>query len=122
MSILIMMGDTPRHFFMARAVAASGRLKGLILETRERHPPVAPAGIPPRTLALFEQHFADPHHFNQSVMFEVSWLLDLDHDEHASLDLGEGIFRRIVHRTQRVQMLHHENFCHRAPLGKCGAG
>lgn len=53
-----MMGDTPRHFFMARAVAASGRLKGLILETRDRHAPVAPAGIPPRTLALFEQHFA----------------------------------------------------------------
>jgi folate-dependent phosphoribosylglycinamide formyltransferase PurN len=52
------MGSTPRHFFMARAVAASGRLKGIIVETRERHAPVAPVGTQPRTLALFEQHFA----------------------------------------------------------------
>jgi folate-dependent phosphoribosylglycinamide formyltransferase PurN len=58
MNILMIMGATPRHFFMARAVAASGRLKGIILETRGWHPPVAPAGTPPRTLALFEQHFA----------------------------------------------------------------
>jgi folate-dependent phosphoribosylglycinamide formyltransferase PurN len=53
----MMMGSTPRHFFMARAVAASGLLKGIVVETRERHAPVAPAGTPPRTLALFEQHF-----------------------------------------------------------------
>jgi len=57
MSILLMMGSTPRHVFVARAVAASGRLKGIVVETRERHAPAAPAGTPPRTLALFEQHF-----------------------------------------------------------------
>ena len=57
MSILMIMGSTPRHFFMARAVAASGRLKGIIVEERGWRTPVAPAGTPPRTLALFEQHF-----------------------------------------------------------------
>ena len=58
MSILLMMGSTPRHFFMARAVAASGRLKGIIVETRKRHTPVAPAGTAPHTRSLFEQHYA----------------------------------------------------------------
>src|SRR5579862_9573859 len=57
MSILMIMGRTPRHFFMARAVAASGRLKGIIIEEPGWRKPVAPAGAPPRTLALFEQHF-----------------------------------------------------------------
>src|SRR5690348_7662916 len=58
MSILMIMGRTPRHFFMARAVAASGRLKGIVVEDRGWRPPVAPADTPPRTLALFEQHFS----------------------------------------------------------------
>jgi folate-dependent phosphoribosylglycinamide formyltransferase PurN len=57
MSILMIMGRTPRHFYMARAVAASGRLKGIIVEERGWRAPVAPTGTPPRTLALFEQHF-----------------------------------------------------------------
>ena len=57
MSILMIMGSTPRHAFMARAVAASGRLKGIVVETRGWRSPVAPPGTPPRTLALFEQHF-----------------------------------------------------------------
>ena len=57
MSILMIMGRTPRHFHMARAVAASGRLKGIIVEERGWRSPVPPAGTPPRTLALFEQHF-----------------------------------------------------------------
>lgn len=54
----MIMGSTPRHFYMARAVAASGRLKGVIVETRGWRRPVAPANTPPRTLALFERHFA----------------------------------------------------------------
>lgn len=57
MSILMIMGSTPRHFHMARAVAASGRLRGIIVEERGWRPAVAPADTPPRTLALFEQHF-----------------------------------------------------------------
>lgn len=57
MSILMIMGRTLRHFFMARAVAASGRLKGIIVEERGWRPSVVPADTPPRTLALLEQHF-----------------------------------------------------------------
>ncbi|MGH7126756.1 MAG: formyltransferase family protein [Stellaceae bacterium] len=57
MSILMIMGSTRRHFFMARAVAASGRLKGIIVEERGWRPPVAATGTPLRTLALFEQHY-----------------------------------------------------------------
>jgi len=43
---------------MARAVAASGRLRTIVVETRERHAPVAPPGTPLRTRVLFERHFA----------------------------------------------------------------
>ena len=57
MSILMIIGRTSRHFFMARAVAASGRLKGIIVEERGWRAAVAQPGTPPRTLALFEQHF-----------------------------------------------------------------
>jgi hypothetical protein len=58
MSILLIMGSTPRHVFMARAVARSGRLKGIIVEIRGWRPPAPPPGLPAHTLALFEQHFA----------------------------------------------------------------
>ena len=57
MSILMIVGRTPRHFYRARAVAASGRLKGIIVEEQGWRTPVAHAGTPPRTLALFERHF-----------------------------------------------------------------
>ncbi|HKF72371.1 MAG TPA: formyltransferase family protein [Stellaceae bacterium] len=59
MGILMIMGSTPRHVYMARAVAASGRLEGIIVETRGWRRTGAPAGAPPRTLALFERHYAE---------------------------------------------------------------
>jgi folate-dependent phosphoribosylglycinamide formyltransferase PurN len=58
MSILLIMGSTPRHVFMARSVARSGRLRGIIVEIRGWRPPAPPPGLPARTLALFDQHFA----------------------------------------------------------------
>jgi methionyl-tRNA formyltransferase len=59
MKIVFMTGNHPRHLFMARALARTGRLKALILETREAHVPVPPAHLSPATRALFIRHFAD---------------------------------------------------------------
>jgi folate-dependent phosphoribosylglycinamide formyltransferase PurN len=59
MKIVFMTGNHPRHLFMARALARTGRLQALIMETREAHVPVAPAGLPTATAALFTKHFAD---------------------------------------------------------------
>jgi len=58
MSVVFMTGNHPRHLHMARAIARSGRLKGLVIETRESHVPEPPPGLPERTRALFQQHFA----------------------------------------------------------------
>jgi hypothetical protein len=58
MSILMIMGGTPPHFYMARAVAASGRAQGDHRGDAGWRRPIAPAKAPPRTLALFERHFA----------------------------------------------------------------
>jgi folate-dependent phosphoribosylglycinamide formyltransferase PurN len=58
MSILFMTGATPRHLLMARAVARSGRLKGLVIELRDGQSSMASEGLPPVTRALFERHVA----------------------------------------------------------------
>lgn len=58
MKILFLTGNHPRHLFMARALARTGHLAALVLETREAHVPVPPAALPAKTSALFERHFA----------------------------------------------------------------
>jgi hypothetical protein len=58
MSIVFMTGSHPRHSFMARAIARSGRLAGVVFERRENHLPAPPAGLPEATRALFVRHFA----------------------------------------------------------------
>src|SRR4029077_18859748 len=59
MSIVFMTGNHPRHFFMARALARTGQLTGLVLETREDHISQPPEGLPERTRSLFVRHFAE---------------------------------------------------------------
>ena len=59
MKIVFMIGNHPRHLFMARMLARTGHLAALVIETRETHLPAPPAGLPAATAALFVRHFAD---------------------------------------------------------------
>jgi folate-dependent phosphoribosylglycinamide formyltransferase PurN len=59
MNIVLMTGTHTRHLFLARAVARSGLLGGIIFEERESHVPEPPAGLPDATRTLFVKHFAD---------------------------------------------------------------
>lgn len=59
MNIVFMTGSHPRHHFLARAVARSGLLAGLVIEQREDHVPAPPDGLDPATRTLFVRHFAD---------------------------------------------------------------
>jgi folate-dependent phosphoribosylglycinamide formyltransferase PurN len=58
MSVVFLTGSHPRHAFMARAVAQSGKLAALVIEQREDHVPEPPADIPDTTRSLFIRHFA----------------------------------------------------------------
>lgn len=53
-----MTGTHPRHLFMARCVAQTGLLTGLVLETREEHVPEIPRDLDAETARLFRLHFA----------------------------------------------------------------
>lgn len=59
MSIVFATGSHPRHLFMARALARTGRLKALVIESREEHVPEPPAELSTSTRALFVRHFSD---------------------------------------------------------------
>lgn len=59
MRVLFLTGSHPRHFAMARAVACTGMLTGLVLEEREPPVPAPPAGLPAATAALFRRHFRE---------------------------------------------------------------
>lgn len=59
MRVVFLTGSHPRHLFMARAVARSHRLTGLVIEEREDHIPEPPADLAPATRTLFQRHFAD---------------------------------------------------------------
>lgn len=59
MKIVFLTGSHPRHLFMARAVARSNLLTGLVLEEREEHVPEPPADLAAATRKLFARHFAD---------------------------------------------------------------
>lgn len=59
MNIVFLTGDHPRHRFVARALARTGRLKAMVVETREAHVPEPPAHLPADTRALFIRHFAE---------------------------------------------------------------
>lgn len=57
MKIVFITGSHPRHAFIARALADTGLLAGLIIEQREEHVPVAPDYISDELKALFIKHF-----------------------------------------------------------------
>jgi folate-dependent phosphoribosylglycinamide formyltransferase PurN len=57
MSVVLLIGDHPRHFFLARAAARTGQLCAVIVEKRENHIPALPSGIAETTQRLFVHHF-----------------------------------------------------------------
>ncbi|MEI9905974.1 MAG: hypothetical protein WDN06_20265 [Asticcacaulis sp.] len=73
MKIVFLTGSHPRHAYMARCLAGTGALAGLVIEEREAFVPEAPAGLPPATEALFRCHFAardeaEARHFGAAVL------------------------------------------------------
>jgi hypothetical protein len=59
MNIVLMTGDHPRHAYIARCAAESGRLRGIIVESRETFVPAPPSDLRDATRALFVRHFED---------------------------------------------------------------
>lgn len=57
MTTVFMTGSHPRHAAMARAIAASDTLVGLVIEEREEHVPEPPEGLAPDLADLFRLHF-----------------------------------------------------------------
>lgn len=58
MRVVFLTGSHPRHAFMARSLAASGVLVGLVIEQREAFIPEPPLDIAPNLRTLFRHHFA----------------------------------------------------------------
>ncbi len=59
MDVVMMIGDHPRHFHVAQAVAATGMLSGVIVERREAFMPQTPSGLDPDLARLHAHHFAE---------------------------------------------------------------
>ena len=57
MRVCFLTGSHPRHAFVARALAQTGTLAGLVIENRENLLPEPPTGIPNHTRSLFIDHF-----------------------------------------------------------------
>ncbi len=73
MKVVFLTGSHPRHAFMARSIAASGALVGLVIEQREAFIPEAPLDIAPKIREMFRHHFtfrdaAEARHFGGSVL------------------------------------------------------
>jgi len=58
MRILLVTGNHPRHGFIARSIAATGWLCGLVIEKREAFVPEPPPALPSASRELFNRHFA----------------------------------------------------------------
>lgn len=58
MGILFITGDHPRHSYIARCIAASNLLQGMIIERREAFIPEPPPDLSEATRKLFVRHFA----------------------------------------------------------------
>lgn len=58
MGILFITGNQPRHSYVARCIAKSNLLSGLVIERREAFIPDPPAGLKEHIHDLFVRHFA----------------------------------------------------------------
>ncbi len=59
MKVVFVTGSHPRHAYIARALAATGKLSGLVIEQREEHVPQAPETLSDELKQLFNLHFAN---------------------------------------------------------------
>lgn len=57
MKVLFLSGSHPRHSHVAKQLAKTGLLCGLVIEEREGHVPVPPEGLSPELKDLFNLHF-----------------------------------------------------------------
>lgn len=77
MKVVFLTGSHPRHAYMARCIAASGALAGLVIERREDMLPQPPDGLPMKTDAVFRHHFLlreheEGAHFGTAVLPDVT--------------------------------------------------
>lgn len=59
MSVLLLLGNHPRHRFIAQCLHQAGLLSAMVIEQREAFNPPAPADLPPSLKQLYERHFRD---------------------------------------------------------------
>lgn len=59
MKIVFVTGSHPRHAYIARALASTGHLVGLVVEKREKHIPSPPEGISAKHKEMFNLHFSN---------------------------------------------------------------
>jgi folate-dependent phosphoribosylglycinamide formyltransferase PurN len=59
MKVVMLIGNNPRHFHIAKQVEATGYLAGLVVEEREAYIPEAPAHLGMHLKNIFNKHFQD---------------------------------------------------------------
>jgi methionyl-tRNA formyltransferase len=59
MNVVMMIGDHPRHFHLAKLVSETGMLSGVIVERREQVGPKLPDGLDPALARLYAHHLAE---------------------------------------------------------------
>ncbi len=73
MKITCIVGNHPRHAFIARSIAASGFLTDIIVEEREIFMPSPPEGLDKQTSDLFMHHFTERDRVEHEMFGEVCW-------------------------------------------------
>jgi len=76
MKIILITGSHPQHAYIARAIAATNYLSGLVIEEREEHLPIAPNHLNTQMKKMFNRHFlnrqvAGDKHFGACIFPDV---------------------------------------------------
>jgi folate-dependent phosphoribosylglycinamide formyltransferase PurN len=98
MGIVFMTGNHPRHSYVARCMARSNLLSGLIIERREALIPEPPGGLKQHTKDLFIRHFAarastEERFFSRSELPEGVETLVVDQSELNAAPVWEFLDR-----------------------------
>lgn len=95
MSIVFICGSHPRHAYLARALAATGYLSHLIIETREEHTPEPPRSLNKEQRKMFLHHFNERERVEKLFFGECLWpeipTIRISKDELDSNDVREII-------------------------------
>jgi folate-dependent phosphoribosylglycinamide formyltransferase PurN len=73
MNIVFLTGSHPRHAYMARAIASTGALAGLVVEQRENFMPATPVDLPSDTSSFFQHHLAGRNKAELQHFGSVRW-------------------------------------------------